>query len=303
MDYQDYYKTLGVDRGATDAEIKKAYRKLARQHHPDINPGNKEAEAKFKAINEAYEVLSDKEKREKYDRFGRDWQRYQQGGAEGFDWGAYGGGGNPFGGGDFSDFFETLFGGGGAGRQAGGRGGGFRMDGQDVEQPVEITLEEAFSGTQRTLQFQSANGQPRAINVKIPAGVDTGSRVRVAGEGAPGMGGGRRGDLYLIVKVAPHSRFERRGDDLYVKAQTDLYIMLLGGETRVPVMGGKTVTLNVPAGTPNGKTFRISGQGMPRLRAPTTRGDLYVALEALLPATLSPRERELVEQLREIRRS
>jgi curved DNA-binding protein len=301
MDYQDYYKILGVERTASDAEIKKAYRKLARQHHPDINPGNVEAETKFKAINEAYEVLSDKEKREKYDRFGRDWQRYQQGGAGGFDWGAYGGGGSPFGGGgggDFSDFFESLFGG---GERVGGRGGGFRMDGQDVEHQAEITLDEAFEGTQRTVQFHAANGQPRNVTVKIPAGVDTGSRVRVAGEGAPGMGGGKRGDLYLVIKLLPHERFERRGDDLYVKTQTDLYTMLLGGETRVPVLGGKTVTLNVPAGSQNGKRFRVSGQGMPRLRTPSTRGDLYVTLEAMLPTQLSTKERELVEELRGLR--
>jgi curved DNA-binding protein len=299
MDYQDYYKVLGVDRAASADEIKKAYRKLARQYHPDINPGNQEAEARFKAINEAYEVLSDKEKREKYDRFGRDWQRYQQGG--GVDWGGAGG---PFGagggGGDFSDFFETLFGG---ARTRGGAGGpsGFRMDGQDVEHQTEITLEEAFTGTERSVQFHASNGQPRSITVKIPPGVDNGSRVRVAGEGGPGIGGGKRGDLYLVIKVAPNSRFERRGDDLYLTAQTDLYTMLLGGETRVLVMGGKTLTLNIPAGTQNGKTFRISGQGMPRLRAPTTRGDLYVTVEALLPTTLSTKERALVEELRGLR--
>jgi curved DNA-binding protein len=304
MDYQDYYKILGVERNASDAEIKKAYRKLARQYHPDINPGSKEAEAKFKEINEAYEVLSDKTKREKYDRFGRDWQRYQQSGAENFDWGSYANSGSPFGGGDFSDFFETLFGGapGGSGRTAGRGGGmGFRMDGQDVEQQAEITLEEAFAGTQRTVQFHNPNGQPRNITVKIPAGVDTGSRIRVAGEGAPGIGGGKRGDLYLVIRIAPSDRFERRGDDLYVKVPVDLYTMLLGGSVRVPIMGGKTISLNVPAGTPNGKTLRLTGQGMPRLRAPETRGDMYVTLEALLPATLSTRERELVEELRGIR--
>ena len=304
MDYHDYYKTLGVERSASEAEIKKAYRKLARQYHPDINPGNTAAEAKFKEINEAYEVLSDKEKREKYDRFGRDWQRYQQGGPGGVDWGEYAGG-SPFGGsgGDFSDFFESLFGG-GAGRSAGrstGSTGGFRMDGQAVEHQVEITLDEAFSGTQRTLQFSSANGQPRTINVKIPAGVDTGSRVRVAGEGAPGIGGGKRGDLFLIVQVAPNDRFERRGDDLETSVMVDLYTMLLGGSVRVPVMGGKTISLNVPAGTQNGRKFRISGQGMPRLRAPDTRGDMYVKLETQLPAKLSERERELFEELRGLR--
>jgi len=297
MSYQDYYQTLGVDRGASADEIKKAYRRLARQSHPDINPGNKEAEAKFKAINEAYEVLSDKEKREKYDRFGRDWQRYQQGGAGGFDWGPAGGASSS---GDFSDFFETLFGGGRT--RASSPGGGFHMDGQDVEYQAEITLEEAFTGTERTLQFHAPNGQPRSLTVKIPPGVDTGSRVRVAGEGSPGIGGGKRGDLYLVVRVAPNGRFERRGDDLYLKAQTDLYTMLLGGETRVPVMGGKTLTLNVPAGTQNGKVFRVTGQGMPKLRASTTRGDLYVTLEVLLPTRLSTKERELVEELRGIRK-
>jgi curved DNA-binding protein len=303
MDYHDYYKTLGVERSASEAEIKKAYRKLARQYHPDINPGNKTAEAKFKEINEAYEVLSDKSKREKYDRFGRDWQRYQQGGgAGGFDWGNYSGGA-PFGGGggDFSDFFETLFGGGG-GRASSRGGGGFRADGPPVEHEAEITLDEAFTGTQRSLQFSNPNGQPRTITVKIPAGVDNGSRVRVAGEGSPGAGGGRRGDLFLIVKVAPHERFERRGDDLETAVQTDLYTMLLGGTVRVPIMGGKTISLNVPAGTPNSKKFRITGQGMPRLRAPETRGDLYVKLEVLLPTSLSTRERELVEELRNIRK-
>jgi DnaJ-class molecular chaperone len=309
MDYHDYYKTLGVERNASDAEIKKAYRKLARQYHPDINPGNTAAEAKFKEINEAYEVLSDKEKREKYDRFGRDWQRYQQGGggAGGFDWGSYAGaGGSPFGGtpgagGDFSDFFETLFGGGG-GRTAGRGGMGYRMDGQPIEHEVEVTLDEAFTGTQRSLQFSGSNGsQPRTITVKIPAGVDNGSRVRVAGEGGQGVGGGKRGDLFLVVKLLPSDRFERRGDDLDTVVQADLYTMLLGGTVRVPVMGGKTISLNVPANTPNGKKFRITGQGMPRLRAPDTRGDLYVKLETLLPATLSTRERELVEELRGMR--
>jgi len=308
MDYHDYYKTLGVERGAGEAEIKKAYRKLARQYHPDINPGNAAAEAKFKEINEAYEVLSDKDKREKYDRFGRDWQRYQQAGpGGGVNWGDYGGGGSPFGagGGDFSDFFETLFGGqpGGGGRTAGRGAPGFRADGQPVEHEVEITLDEAFSGTQRTLQFSSANGQPRTINVKIPAGVDNGSRVRVAGEGAPGMGGGRRGDLLLIVQVAPNERFERRGDDLEISVAVDLYTMLLGGSARVPVMGGKTITLNVPAATQNGRKFRITGQGMPRLRAPETRGDLYVRLEAQLPSKISDRERELLEELQQLRQS
>ncbi len=292
MAFKDYYEILGVDRNATDAEIKKAYRKLARQYHPDINPGNKDAEARFKEINEAYEVLSDKEKRAKYDRFGRDWQRYQNMP----DFGDFGVGG--FGAGDFADIFETLFGGGRGGRSS----VTYRTKGQDIEQSVDITLEEAFNGTQRTLQIQSSNGAMRSITVKIPPGVDNGSRVRISGEGAPGMGGGPRGDLYLVINVLPHSRFERRGDDLYVRTPVDLYTMLLGGEVKVPVMGGKTVTLKVPAGTQNGKVMRISGQGMPRLRDPHTRGDMYVTLDVSLPASLSPRERELVEQLRALAR-
>lgn len=292
MAFKDYYEILGVDRNATDAEIKKAYRKLARQYHPDINPGNKEAEARFKDINEAYEVLSDQEKRAKYDRFGRDWQRYQ----DMSDVGDFGVGG--FGAGDFADIFETLFGGGRVGRG----GVTYRMKGQDIEKSIDITLEEAFSGTQHTLQIQSPGGSLRSITVKIPPGVDNGSRIRIAGEGAPGIGGGPRGDLYLLVNVLPHPRFERRGDDLYTRVSVDLYTMLLGGEVKVPAMGGRTVTLKVPAGTQNGKVIRVSGQGMPRLRDTQTRGDMYVTLEVSLPTSLSPRERELFEQLRALAR-
>lgn len=296
MAYRDYYEVLGVERGANEADIKKAYRKLARQHHPDINPGNAEAESKFKEINEAYDVLSDKEKREKYDRFGRDWQRYQQNGGaggvdfDGFDWRTTGTGGE----GNFADIFETLFGAGGA-RSS---GAGFRMDGQDLEHTVEVTLEEAFSGTQRVLQLQSPNGQPRTITVKIPAGADNGTRVRIAGEGGSGIGGGKRGDLLLTVKVLPNERYERSGDNVTVTVSVDLYTMLLGGEVRVPALGGKTITLKVPAGSQNGKKIRVSGQGMPKLRAPSTRGDLYVTLEVQLPTHLSERERELFNELR-----
>lgn len=296
MDYRDYYHILGVSRTANESEIKKAYRKLARQYHPDINPGNQEAEAKFKAINEAYDVLSDKSKREKYDRFGSDWQRYQKGGN--VDWGTYGD--SPFGGGDFSDFFETLFG--GSTQRTSSRrrapNSGLGIDGQDVEQSAEISLEESFSGTQRMVQFHSPNGQHRTLTVKIPAGANTGSRVRITGEGGPGVGGGKRGNLYLVIKVIPHDRFERRDDDLYTKASVELYDMLLGGEVRVPIMGDKTVNLNIPAGTQNGRTFRISGQGMPHLNDPNTRGDLYVTLEVSLPTALSEEEREFFESLR-----
>lgn len=301
MAQRDYYDVLGVSRNADENEIKRAYRKLARQHHPDINPGNKEAEARFKEINEAYDVLSDKEKRAQYDRFGRDFHRYQQAG--GAPWG---GAESPFGNADFSDFINSLFGGGmggvGAGSARRGPAGmGFRQNGQDVEQPVEITLDEAFTGTQRTLRFHSPNGQPRTITVKIPAGADNGLRIRVAGEGGPGMGGGRPGDLFVIVKLLPSDRWERRGDDLYTTVPVSMYDMLLGGEARVPLLGGKTLTLKVPEGSQNGRKIRISGQGMPRRTNPAARGDLYVTLEAQLPSRLSDRERALFEELRSLR--
>lgn len=291
---KDYYQVLGVGRSASDQEIKQAYRKLARKYHPDINPGDKQAEARFKEINEAYETLSDKEKREKYDRFGNDWRRYEQsGGAGGFDYG----GAN-----DFTDIFETLFGGSG-GRGAGRRGAGgsfnMRMDGQDVDQPVEITLEEAFAGTQRSVQFANPNGTPRTITVKIPPGIDTGGRVRVPGEGGPGMNGGARGDLYLVVRVQPHPRYERKGDDLSVKVDTSIYTLLLGGQAQVPTLTGKTLTLSVPEQTQNGRVFRLSGQGMPAMRS-DRRGDLYVTLSATLPTRLSDRERTLFEELRRL---
>jgi len=287
MTNQDYYTVLGVSRTASESEIKKAYRRLAREYHPDINPGNEEAERRFKEINEAYEVLSDSEKKAQYDQFGR------VGGA-----GGMGGAGGAV---DFSDLFESIFGGSAA---PGGRrssAGSFRADGQDVEQTTEITLEEAFSGTARAYSFHNPNGQPRRIDVKIPAGADTGTRVRMAGEGGPGIGGGRRGDLYVLVKLLPHERYERNGDDLTVRAPIDLYTLVLGGEARVPLLGGKNLTLKVQAGSPNNQKIRISGQGMPRLRASETRGDLFVILDAQLPASLSERERDLFAELRDLR--
>ena len=340
MEFKDYYKVLGVDRKASADDIKKAYRKLARKHHPDINPGNAEAEKTFKEINEAYEVLSDGDKRAKYDRFGADYNRYQQAG-EGvdFDWSQYGTpggvrvdfGSSGLGGGGFSDFFETLFGAAGPG-QGGGYGPGLgsrgrHQKGQDYEQPIEITLEEAYTGTQRQLRVElpqtcpTCNGtgaknnsvcptcggtgvsgqQPRTLTVKIPQGVDSGARVRVAGEGGPGIGGGSRGDLFLIVTVLPHPRYERTGVDLRYRAPIDMYTLMLGGEARVPLLSGKTLTLQIPASTPNGKTFRLRGQGMPRLGKPDERGDLFVIAEAQLPVDLSPREKALVQELRELR--
>ncbi|NJN65456.1 MAG: J domain-containing protein [Chloroflexaceae bacterium] len=312
MKYKDYYQILGVERGANEQEIKQAYRKLARQYHPDINPGDTEAEARFKDINEAYQVLSDKEKREKYDRFGQDWQQYQQTGeAGGFDWGGsggfggFGGAGSP---GGFSDFFEALFGSMGRGGTrsyspgpSGAGGFGLRMDGQDIEQPVDVTLEEAFLGTQRRVQLSGADGTPQVITVKIPPGVDTNRRIRIAGRGGPGMGGGRSGDLYLVVRVLPHAHFEREGNDLRVRVETDVYVLLLGGEVRIPTIDGKTLTLKIPPETQNGRVFRLNGQGMPLMERGDRRGDLHATVVARLPTNLSLRERELFEELQRIR--
>ncbi|MFQ6059249.1 MAG: DnaJ C-terminal domain-containing protein [Anaerolineae bacterium] len=316
MEYKDYYKILGVDRKATQKEIKQAYRRLARKHHPDINPGDPSAQERFKEINEAYEVLSDPEKRRKYDQLGASWYQWQRVGGrpQDFDWSqwfATPGGGrihvqygtledldDLFGDlGGFSDFFQRIFGGMGAGPRSGTWGArSVPRRGQDIEQEVEITLEEAFHGTTRLLQKDG-----RRLEVKIPPGVDTGSRVRVAGEGGAGIGGGPKGDLYLRVKVAPHRTFERRGDDLYCQVPVDLYTALLGGEVRVPTLKGDLM-LKIPAETQNGRTFRLRGQGMPHLRDHQRRGDLYAKVEVQLPRKLTDREKELFRELAEYRR-
>jgi curved DNA-binding protein len=321
MEYRDYYKTLGVDKNATEKEIKSAFRKLARKHHPDVNPDDPQAEARFKEVNEAYEVLSDPEKRAKYDQLGADWQRWQRaGGRPGdFDWGQWttspGGGrahvryGTPedledlFGGSSlFSDFFNSIFGGlGGAARGPGGFGGFDGPDyqsrsqrGQDLEHEVEVSLTEAYRGTTRLLTRDG-----RRLEVKIPPGAKTGTRVRVRGEGGGGTAGGQAGDLYLRVKVTADPRFERKGDSLHVTVSVDLYTAVLGGEVPVPTLTG-AVKLKIPAGSQSGRTFRLAGKGMPKLRRPTEHGDLYARLDVRLPTHLTPEQRELFEQLRRI---
>ncbi len=327
MEYKDYYKILGVDRNATEKEIKQAYRKLARQYHPDVNPGDKAAEERFKEINEAYEVLSDPEKRRKYDQFGAHWQQFMRAGGrpEDFDWSrwtATGPGGQRvytrtvtpeeleeiFGGlGGFSDFFQTLFGGMGRRQRTVNWGDLFGFGefdqavqerprhSQDVEQPVQITLEEAFRGTTRILQREDGS----RIEVKIPRGVRTGSRVRVSGKGA--LGRGHAGDLYLVVEVLPHPTFQRDGDDLKVDVPVDLYTAILGGEVQVPTLE-RPVVLTIPPETPNNKIFRLRGLGMPNLKNPDQRGDLYARVLVQLPTHLTDRERELFRQLRELSR-
>lgn len=335
MEYKDYYKTLGVKKNADEKEIRAAYRKLARQSHPDVNPGNKDAEARFKEINEAYQVLSDPEKRAKYDQFGSDWERYQQTsrGRQTTDFGRWYTG-SPGGarveyttedGGSFSDFFRTLFG------SVGSRRTGtattqraYVQRGTDLEQEVELTLGEAFHGTERTLQLQTEQECPecggvgiknsqlcntcrgrgtisdnRRIEVKIPAGVYEGARVRVTGKGEPGIGGAPAGDLYLRIKLRPESGFEIEGNDVRVEVPADLYTCVLGGEVEVPTPQGRKLALTIPAGTPNGKVFRLRGQGMPLLNNPSRRGDLYATVKVNLPSQLTEQQRELFRQLRD----
>lgn len=326
MEYKDYYQTLGVDKSASAAEIKKAYRKLARKYHPDVNPGDKASEEHFKDINEAYEVLGDEEKRQKYDQFGAQWQQYQRAGGAPEDfwaqWGAQPGAGGQrtysrqvspeefeqmFGGGGFSDFFETLFGGMGARRATGGFTdfgdvGGQTYQarprrGRDLEHTVEVTLEEAFHGTTRALQWEDG----RTINAKIPRGVKSGSRIRLSGQGGTGAAGGAAGDLYLLIEVLPHRIFRREEDDLEVSIPVDLYVALLGGKVEVPTLD-KTVRLTIPEETQNGRIFRLSGLGMPQLRNPDQRGDLYATVDVQLPGNLTEEEKELFGKLRDLRR-
>jgi curved DNA-binding protein len=319
MQYKDYYRILGVDRSASEQDIKRAYRRLARELHPDVNPGNKRAEERFKEVNEAYEVLGDPEKRRKYEQLGANWQQWQRAGRDPsqYDWsqwftGAPGGTrvewsgdlGDLFGGagGDpFSDFFRSIFGGVGGGRRARTSEDLFRtasqraMRGQKMEASAEITLEEAFHGTTRVLE---RNGQ--RIRVKIPPGARTGSKVRVAGKGSTARRGGQPGDLYLHITVKPHPVFKREGDNLRCDVDVDMYTAVLGGQVRVATLGSQ-VSLRIPAGTNSGKTFRLRGKGMPNPGNPQQHGDLLATVQIHVPQRLSSRERELFEELAHLR--
>src|SRR5215471_14269614 len=333
MDYKDYYKTLGVARGASADDIKKTFRKLARKYHPDVNPGDKKAEEKFKEINEAYEVLSDPDKRRKYDTLGPNWQEqfgFQPGTGtrRTYTYSGAGSRANPYdfdSNSGFSDFFETLFGrtstsstgSGGRGMRDNPR----RQTGENIEQPVEVTLQEAYVGGARTFNIQSTESCPvcrgtgetagktctncggqgvvarnKRIQVKIPAGVDNGSKIRVAGEGQPGTGGGPRGDLFLVISVKPDSMYERKGEDLYVDIDVELVTAMLGGEVPIPLPDGRKLKLSIPPETQNARLFRLAGKGMPQLRSDHS-GNLYARVRVVLPMQLSVQERELFEQL------
>lgn len=293
MEYQDYYKTLGVERTADEKDIKKAYRELARKHHPDKNPGDKKAEERFKLINEAYEVLSDADKRAKYDQLGSNYQQWQrQGGQAAVNWDDFAGAGYQTGNNEnFTDFFSTIFG--NRGRESYKQ----PIRGRDLEQPLEITLEEAFNGTERVL---NRGGKRRTI--RIQPGAKDGTRIRVAGEGEAGYASGQAGDLFLVVSVKPDPNFERRDDDLYSDLRVGLYTAVLGGEVVVPTLAGD-VKVRIPAGTQSGKTIRISERGMPRLRQPDQKGDLYARVLVQVPTNLSDEERTLFQQLAAMRQN
>jgi curved DNA-binding protein len=314
MEYKDYYKILGVPKTATPKEIKAAYRKLARRYHPDVNKGDAKSEARFKEINEANEVLSDPDKRKRYDTLGSDWASYgpppgqgrpgAQGGGRVVDFGDEDLGG-------FSEFFRTIFGGGGGGGGFGGArtgggaaGGGFEemfgraraARGADVEGTVDLTLEEVLRGTNRTVNLEGEGGGTRKIEVRIPPGVADGTRVRAAGEGAGATGA--RGDLYLRVRVLPHPKFERAGADLKTTVTVPLTTAVLGGEAMVPTLDGP-IGIKVPAGSRPGRIFRLRGHGLPRLEG-GGRGDLLASLAVDLPAKLTDREREIFEELKRL---
>ena len=324
MEFKDYYATLGVAKTASADEIKRAYRKLARKHHPDLNPGDKAAEAKFKDVNEANEVLGDPDKRKKYDELGANWRMYEQapptGGAPGGDWsGPFGGAGGAtyrtmtpeemqemFGGGGtgdadpFSSFFHTFFGGRGTGGGAGaGRRSGRMRRGRDLDAAVDLTLEEAFHGTTRRVAIGTNGTDHRTVDVRIPAGVNDGMRVRAAGEGTAAEGGAS-GDLYLHVRIAPHNRFERRGTDLFVKVTVPVPIAVLGGTVSVPTLSGSTLRLRIPELTPNGRVFRLKRHGMPSIGKSIERGDLYATVEIEMPSQLGSEERRHYEALKKL---
>ena len=328
MDFKDYYATLGVSKTATDKELKQAFRKLARKHHPDVNPGDASAESKFKEVNEAYEVLGDPEKRKKYDELGANWRMYEQAGgpppgAQGFGGGFPGGGGfrggvhtmtedemremfGGSGGGEspFSDFFQAFFGGAVSEEPRGPRAGGRSRarKGRDLEQEIELSLEDAYRGVTRRLQFR-LGGQTRSVDVRIPAGVGDGSRVRIGGEGESGTGGSPAGDLYLRIRLTPNPTYERKGQDLYVKVPVPLTTAVLGGEADVKTLAGKSLRLKIPPTTQHGQIFRLKGHGMPVTGKAGEHGDLYATADVQLPRQLTPEQRSHYEALQKLERA
>ncbi|MDB5029893.1 J domain-containing protein [Mucilaginibacter sp.] len=298
MAFIDYYQVLGVTKTATDKDIKNAYRKLARKYHPDLNPDNSEAHKKFQQLNEANEVLSDAEKRKKYDQYGEHWQhggQYEQahqqqrrqqhdfggGGRQAFDFEGFGSGGN-----DFSDFFQSMFGGGGGGqrRQA-------KYRGQDYNAELHLNLKEASETHKQTLTVNGKN-----IRITIPAGVENGQTIKITGHGGPGANGGPGGDLYIKFFVADDHRFKRKGSDLYSTVKLDLYTAILGGEITVETLTGK-VKVKVKPETQNGTKVKLKGKGLPLYKKEGDFGDLYITYELQLPTNLTEKQKQLFEEL------
>ncbi|RAJ75029.1 curved DNA-binding protein [Chitinophaga dinghuensis] len=308
MDVKDYYKILGVEKSSTAEQIKKAYRKLAVKYHPDKNQGDKSAEDKFKEINEAYEVLSDPEKRKKYDQFGENYKYYEQHGGrpEDFDWSQYGGAGgggghsysysgnmeDMFGGeGNFSDFFEQLF---GSRFSGGGRRQQQPSRGRDVQATMEVSLEDAYNGGTRQVEVNGSR-----LNLKLKPGLYEGQVIRLKGKGSPGRKAGENGDLLITIQLAPHPGYELKGQDLYADVAVPLYTAVLGGKITVPTPGS-ALNMNIPAGTDSGKVFRLKGKGMPAYDNKGTAGDLYIKSVIHIPTNLSDKEKELFQQLSQL---
>ncbi|MEQ1851307.1 MAG: DnaJ C-terminal domain-containing protein [Chthoniobacteraceae bacterium] len=295
MQFKDYYATLGVPKTASQDEIRKAFRKLARQHHPDVAKDKKAAEAKFKEINEANEVLSDPDKRKRYDELGTDWNRPGRH-APPPGWEQRGG----FEGGGFSDFFEAFFGGGGgaarggaAARKRRGGFGSFQQRGSDVEFELAVTVEEVLHGGRKAFSMER-DGRVETVTVNIPKGVRAGQKIRLAGQGGEGLGGGERGDLYLLIRIAPHVDYRVEGCDLIRAVPVRVWTAVLGGEVEVQTPDG-AVKMKIPTGTQPGQKFRLKGRGLPS--GPGTRGDFYAEAKVLLPTSLSADERALWERL------
>lgn len=294
MEFIDYYKVLGIDRSATTEDIKSAYRKLARKLHPDLNPDDKEANKKFQQLNEANEVLSDPEKRKKYDKYGKDWehgeeyekyrQSHQQQRQSSSGGGSYGFSGEEFDNGNFSDFFESMF-----GRQR--NRGQARFRGQDINANLNLTLNEAYKTHKQTFSINGKN-----LRITIPAGVEDGQVIKLAGQGGPGQNGGPNGDLYITFSVADTPQFKRTGNDLYAMQDIDLYTAVLGGEVMFTTMDGK-VKLKIAAGTQNGTKVRLKGKGFPVYKKDGQYGDLFITLNVTLPVNLNEKQQKLFEEL------
>jgi len=297
MEYKDYYKILGVDKKASQDDVKKAYRKLAVKFHPDKNPGDKKAEEKFKEINEANDVLSDQAKRKKYDDLGENWQSQGQGFPN--DFGQQSRrrqGGQQFYSSEesqFSDFFESVFGSGAGGGFGGStkQRGRMQRQGEDHQAETTITLEEAFNGTSR--QVNLAN---QTLNLKLKPGIADGQILRMKEKGGPGMNGGPNGDLFITIHVQKHPRFERKGDDLYFDQPLDAYTAILGGKLAVQTID-KTIKINIPEGTDSDKVFRLKEMGMPEYSNPKQRGDSYVSVHIVVPKNLSSEDKEILAKL------